>query len=44
MDTKDFQTVNRVPNVLKDGKMDIAGFLDALCQGNQMEIVDPTVR
>ena len=45
VDTKDFhKTVNRVLDVLKDGKMDIARFLDALCWGNRMAIVDPTVR
>ena len=30
-DTANFQTVSRVLGVSKEGKMDVAGFLDALC-------------
>ena len=30
-DTANFQTVSRVLGVLKEGKMDVAGSLDALC-------------
>ena len=34
VDLTDFQTVKRVLDVLKEGRMDVAGFLDALCWGN----------
>ena len=37
-------TVKRVLNVLKEEGMDVAGFLDALCWGNLLAIVDPTAR
>jgi hypothetical protein len=40
----DFQTVNRVLDVLKEGEMDVVGFLDALCWGNELAIADPTMR
>ena len=40
----DFQTLKRVLDVLKEGKMDVAGFLDALCWGNQMAVVDPVAK
>ena len=51
-DTANFQTVSRVldvlkegkMDVLKEGKMDVAGFLDALCWGNKPAIVDPTAK
>ena len=42
-DTKDFQTVNQVVDVLKEGDMDVTGFLDAFCWGNRLIIVNPTV-
>ena len=37
----DLRTVTHVLDVLKDGNMDVVGFLDALCWGNQMVIADP---
>ena len=40
----DFQTVKRVLDVLKEGRMDVAGFLDALCWGNRLAIADPSTR
>jgi len=40
----DFETVKRVLDVLKEGRMDVAGFLDALCWGNQPAITDPSTR
>ena len=42
-DTANFQMVSRVLDVL-EGKKDVAGFLDALCWGNQPAVVDPTMR
>ena len=44
VETANFQTVSRVLDVLKEGKMDVAGFLDALCWGNQPAVVNPTAR
>ena len=44
VETANFQTVSRVLDVLKEGEMDVAGFLDALCWGNQPAVVNPTVR
>ena len=44
MDLADFQTVKRVLDVLKEGGMDVAGFLDTLCWGNQLAIADPSMR
>jgi len=43
-DLAKFETVKRVLDVLKEGGMDVAGFLDALCWGNQPAIADPTTR
>jgi hypothetical protein len=43
-DIADLQTLKRVLGVLKEGKMDVAGFLDALCWGNRPAIADPTVK
>jgi len=43
-DATDFQTLKRVLDVLKEGRMDVAGFLDALCWGNPLATVDPTTR
>ena len=40
----DFETVKRVLNVLGEGRMDVAGFLDTLCWGNQPAITDPSTR
>ena len=40
----DFQTVSRVLDVLKEGEMDVVGFLDALCWGNKLAIADPTTK
>ena len=40
----EFQTVSRVLRVLKEGGMDVVGFLDALCWGNQSAIVDPIAK
>ena len=37
----DLQMVKCVLDILKDGGMDIVGFLDALSWGNQLAIVDP---
>ena len=36
--------MKRVLDVLKEGKMDVAGFLDTLCWGNQSAIADPVVK
>jgi len=33
-DLANFETVKRILDVLKEGGMDVAGFLDALCWGN----------
>ena len=41
---QDFRTVKGVLGVLKEGGMDVAGFLDALCWGNQLAIKDPATR
>ena len=43
-DTADFQTVKRVLDVLKEGRMDVCGFLNALCWGNRLAVTDPTTR
>ena len=43
-DTVNFQSVSWALDVLKEGKMDVGGFLDALCWGNQLAVMDPTVR
>jgi len=43
-DLANFETVKRALDVLKEGEMDVAGFLDALCWGNQLVIADPTMR
>ena len=43
-DNTDFQTVTRVLDVLKEGRMDVAGFLDTLCWGNQLAVTDPNTR
>ena len=43
-DTVDFQTVKWVLDVLKEGRMDVCGFLNALCWGNRLAITDPTTR
>lgn len=40
----ELQTVKRVLQVLKEGRMDVVGFLDALCWGNSLAITDPTTR
>ena len=40
-ESADLQTVTRALDVLKDGNMDVVGFLDALCWGNKMAIADP---
>ena len=44
VDTKVFQTTNRVLDVLNEGEMDVAGFLDALSWGNPLAIADPRTR
>ena len=41
-DLANFETVKRVLQALKDGEMDVAGFLDALCWGNRLAVADPT--
>lgn len=43
-DLANFEMVKRILDVLKEGGMDVAGFLDALCWGNQPAIADPTMR
>jgi len=43
-DLADLQTVKRVLDVLKEGGMGVAGFLDALFWGNELAIADPTTR
>src|SRR3977135_1626861 len=43
-DIEDFRTVKRVLKVLKEGGMDVGGFLDALSWGNQSAVADPTTR
>ena len=43
-DLANFETVKRVLQVLKEGEMDVAGFLDALCWGNRLAVADPTTR
>ena len=43
-DIADLRTLKRVLDVLKEGGMDVAGFLDALCWGNPLAIVDPIVK
>ena len=40
----ELQTVKKVLQVLRDGKMDVVGFLDALCWGNPLAITDSTTR
>jgi hypothetical protein len=40
----ELQTVKRVLQVLKEGRMDVVGFLDALCWGNSLAVMDPTTR
>ena len=40
----ELETVKRVLDVLKEGGMDVVGFLDALCWGNLLAVTDPTVR
>ena len=40
----DLQTVKHVLHVLKEGGMDVVGFLDALCWGNSVAVADPTIR
>ena len=40
----EFQTVQRVLNVLEEGGMDVVGFLDALSWGNSLAITDPTTK
>ena len=44
VDFENFQTVKRVLEVLKEGRMDVAGFLNALCWGNRLAITDPITR
>ena len=44
MEPANFQMVSRVLDVLKEGKIDVAGLLDTLCWGNQLAVVNPTVR
>ena len=43
-ESADLRTVKRVLDVLKDGDMDVVGFLDALCWGNQMAITDQSTK
>ena len=40
----ELETVKHVLDVLKEGGMDVVGFLDALCWGNLLAVTDPTVR
>ena len=40
----ELETVKRVLDVMKEGGMDVIGFLDALCWGNLPAVTDPTVR
>ena len=40
----ELETVKRVLDVLKEGGMDVVGFLDALCWENLLAVTDPTVR
>ena len=40
----DLQTVKQVLCILKEGGMDVVGFLDALCWGNPLAVKDPTPR
>ena len=40
----EFQTVKQVLRVLKEGRMDVVGFLNALCWGNTLAVLDPTTR
>ena len=42
-DTVDFQAVNQVLGVSKEGGLDVVQFLDALCWGNKA-VVDPATR
>ena len=39
-ESTDLHTVKRVLEVLNDGRMDVAGFLDALCWGNRLAVTD----
>ena len=41
---RELETVKRVLDVLKEGGMDVVGFLGALCWGNLLAVTDPTVR
>jgi hypothetical protein len=43
-ESADLRTVKRVLDVLKGGDMDVVGFLDALCWGNQKAIADPSTK
>jgi hypothetical protein len=40
----ELQTVRRVLQVLKEGRMDVVGFLNALWWGHSLAITDPTTR
>jgi len=44
IDATNFQIIKRVLGVLKEGGMDVVGFLDTLSWGNQMAIMDPTTK
>ena len=40
----ELETVKCVPDILKEGGMDVVGFLDALCWDNQLATANATIR
>ena len=43
-ESTDLQTMKQVLHILKEGRMDVVGFLDALCWGNPLAVTDHTTR